>query len=286
VDFKLLWCKEWDQWFEIEVTTTETNYLMKSVTAYTLGVYELSQINLFDVEINTEDDIARSDYVRPTKIYDNIHPESSLLHRLLSKAPHYKIHHVDTSIANLQRSFSFDNTSIVDAFNSVAEEIGCIFMYTVSSGNDGKIERRISVYDLQQTCLDCGYRGDFTEECPKCGGTNISDGYGENTNIFISSENLTDEINYQSNTGDVKNCFRLTAGDDLMTSVIMSCNPAGSNYIWNIPEYQRREMSQELRDKLSLYYGSSLDKVIGRKCLATVSLYVAKHNHRLYDGSR
>jgi hypothetical protein len=46
-------------------------------------------------------------------------------------------------------------------------------------------------------------------------------------------------------------------------------------------------MSIPLREKLAMYYGEgSLDKVIGRKCLATVSLFVAKHNHKIYDGSK
>ena len=45
-------------------------------------------------------------------------------------------------------------------------------------------------------------------------------------------------------------------------------------------------MSRPLRNKLSLYYGEdSLDKVIGRKCLSTVTIFVATHNHKIYDGT-
>lgn len=46
-------------------------------------------------------------------------------------------------------------------------------------------------------------------------------------------------------------------------------------------------MSKPLRTKLALYYGEdSLDIVLGRKCLATVTLYVATHNHKIYDGTK
>ena len=74
--------------------------------------------------------------------------------------------------------------------------------------------------------------------------------------------------------------FNVLKDDDYVDS------PTEKRLLNELIESVSSNMSKELRDKLSLYYGSSLDKVIGRKCLATVSLYVAKHNHRLYDGSK
>lgn len=68
-DFKLVWCREWDVWFEIYVTTLDENSVSKSVRCVSLGEAELSEINLYDIEINTEDDISRDDYV-PTVLYD------------------------------------------------------------------------------------------------------------------------------------------------------------------------------------------------------------------------
>ena len=252
-DFKLVWCKEWDKWFSIEVKITESNSTIKNITATSLGEAELSQIMLYDIEINTEDDIARDDYTDPTVLYHPSKPDCSLLHRILSKTPHYSILHVDDNIANLQRSFSFNNTSIQDAFSEVAEEIGCLFIYNSNSDSDGKISRTISVYDLEQTCLDCGYRGEFTDICPECGSSNIHNGYGKDTTVFVSTENLTDEITYETDTASNKNCFKLTAGDDLMTAAVRSCNPTAGGYIWYITEESREDMSQELSDRLSEY---------------------------------
>jgi hypothetical protein len=46
-------------------------------------------------------------------------------------------------------------------------------------------------------------------------------------------------------------------------------------------------MSRTMRDKLALYYGrDNLDIIIGRKCFATITMFVAKHNHKIYDGTR
>ena len=53
----------------------------------------------------------------------------------------------------------------------------------------------------------------------------------------------------------MKNCFRLVAGDDLMTATIANCNPNGSSYLWYISEATRRDMSGELRAKLDAYDG-------------------------------
>lgn len=274
VDFKLVWCKEWDKWFSISVNTQESSSVMKSITATSLGEAELSQILLHDIEINTEDDIDRDDYDEnfPTILYRPDRPDASLLHRLMEKAPHYSIGHVDSTIAKLQRTFSFDGDSIKDAFDAVAEEIGCLFVYPSGSTDKGTPSRTVEVYDLERTCLDCGYRGEFDGNCPECNSSNINEGYGQDTTIFVSTENLTDEVSYETDTGSVKNCFRLTAGDDLMTATVRLCNPSGGGYIWCITDDTKEDMSDELVAKLNSYdelcqhyneeAGSSIDATI------------------------
>ncbi len=252
VDFKLVWCKEWDVWFEIYVTTEDENSVVKSVKCVSLGEAELSQINLYDIEINTEDDISRDDYV-PTVLYNEDNKEGSLLHRIMEKAPHYSMSHVDSGVAKLQRTFTFNNKSIHDAFNDIAEELDCLFAYNSGTDDNGKIERSISVYDLESRCVDCGYRGDFDGKCPKCGGDNILSGYGKDTAVFVSSDNLAENISFKTDTDSVKNCFRLEGGDDLMTAAIVSCNPNGSRYLWYISDDVKSDMSDELVKKLNAY---------------------------------
>lgn len=253
-DFQILWCKEWNLWFEIYVTIDEENSLTKKVTAKSLGVAELSQVNLYNVEINTEDDIAREDYDanNPTVFYNKSNPEISMLDRLLEKAPHYQVKFVDLSLAPKQYSFSFDSTSIYDAFQKIAEEVNCLFDIEVKTNSANEIERTVSVYDLEAYCLDCGYRGEFIDTCPECGSKNVNNGYGEDTSIFITTDNLADNIEYSTNVDSVKNCFRLTGGDDLMTATIANCNPNG-NYIWYMSDELKSMMSPTLSDKITQY---------------------------------
>lgn len=253
-DFKLVWIPEWDMWYEITVEVNEKDENIKNVSGKTLGEAELSQIMLYGIEINTETDIAREDYKIPTTFYNPDHPEASLMDRLLTdKAPHYKIKHIDKSLMNLQRTFTFDDTSIYDALQEVSEELDCLFIFGCGSDENGKPERTISVYDLEANCIDCGNRDTFVHKCPKCGSTNIILGYGEYTNVFISRDNLADEITYSVDTDSVKNCMKLEAGDDLMTAAIRSCNPNGTDYIYYFPDETREEMSPELQEKLKSY---------------------------------
>ena len=258
-DFRLIYvpvldAPDFNPWYELHVTVDEYDETVKHCECFHIQETELSQLSLHNIEINTESDIDRDDYV-PTKIYDETNSEASLLNRLLKdKASHYSIHHVDGSIANLQRTFSWSDTDIKSAFDDIAEEVECLFVYGLSALDDGKIHRTISVYDLNDVCLDCGERGSFEDGiCTKCGSTNIRDGYGLDSGIFINAENFASEITYESNADDVKNCFRLEGGDDVMTDAIRNINPTRSQYIWYLNDDIRSDMSEELQSALSLY---------------------------------
>lgn len=283
-DFKLVWCREWDVWFEIYVSVQDENDTVKSVSCVSLGEAELSQINLYNIEINTETDIAREDY-SPTILYNEHKPSASLMHRIMEKAPHYSIKHIDSSIAKIQRTFSFGNISLYDAFQEIAEEINCIFVIDSGTNADGSINRSISIYDLESYCLDCGARDNFIEKCSKCGSENIKTGYGHDTNIFISKENLADDITFKTDTDSVKNCFRLEAGDDLMTATLINCNPNGSGYIWYISDEMKKDMSTELVSALSNYdeqydyYYNDYTSIIDNSALAAFyNLIIIKYN--------
>ena len=258
VDFKLVYCPEWDMWFEIKVELDETTETVKTVFCTQLGQAELSQIKVYNIQINNEDDPnwdTNSETYKSTILYDKDNTDISLLDRLLKdKAPHYSIADVDESIQRIPKTFSFDGISICDAFNEIAEEIGCLFVYNSNSTKGGKPSRTISVYDLQQKCNDCGHRGEFTDKCPKCGSTNIKYGYGEDTTIFVTSDELaTEGIQLVTDVDSVKNCFKLEAGDDDMTATIKHCNPNGTDYLWYFSDSVKEDMSDELVVKLEEY---------------------------------
>jgi len=389
-NLRLAYCPEFDAFYELNVEFTDATETVKAVTATSLGEAELSQIMVYGIEVNTEADIARDDYA-PTVLYNENDKSASLIDRLLYKAPHYRVGHVDDTIRNIQRTFTFDNKTVYDAFQEIAQEVGCLFRYDCrrnlkqeeneykdaryyteefsmlictlagrtytkintggaylaygywggytrpllvsenanavdyktsyngsilhadtsfrykngktfyASGNayamqgdhsstggfairlegtygsieeaasalldivyanptyipDNRIEnniiREVNVYDLWNTCMDCGNRGEFMEVCDECGSTNIREGYGKDTRIYVDKDNLADEIVFSTEVGKIKNCFRLTAGDDLMTAAIISCNPNGSQYLWYIPDYMQEDMSDALKERLNQY---------------------------------
>lgn len=284
-DFKLVYLTHWNRWYEIQVTNNEDTNIVKSITGTQAHQAELSQINLYEVEINTEGDLdvqaekfGRDDNIA-TKFYDPDNPSLSLLNRILAdKAPHYSIAHVDESLKNVQRMFTFDGTDILSALNEIAEEVDCLFVFGESDEDDGKMHRTISAYDLEDFCLTCGERGMYDDVCTNCGSSNIKKGYGKDTGIFVTRENLGESISYESNKDEVKNCFRLTAGDELMTAVVKSCNPNGSNYIWYLSDDMKEDMSAELREKLEQYDSDYENYQNNYEMTGVPSTYISSYN--------
>lgn len=249
---RLVWLKELNLWFQIRVDLQESSATTKTVQGVSLGHSELGQIILRKIELNTEEDISRVDYLTPSVLYDEDNKKASILHRLFEKAPHYKISHVDASIKDLIRQFSFNEKSLYDSLQEIAEEVECLFLFPVTSYGS-KIIREVKVYDLKRSCNDCGHRFDSDGSCPKCGSENVKEGYGEDTNIFVSSENLAENLTKTPDSDSVKNCFKLVAGDDLMTATIQNCLPSGDGYLWYFPEDLLEDVSDELREKINLY---------------------------------
>lgn len=306
----------------------------KSITAMSAGILELSQ-TLISMEVNTEADILREDYVEPTLFYNPEKPEASLLNRILYKLPQWSIGHVDYQLQFLQRTFSVADTSVWDFLSGdVATQFECLFVID-------SIHKTINAYDLLVWCDICKTRQDFyfsndkdhamitcqnsssspipmTEyaygngtkrdfslsntpfvdathpdtvqvyknnvlvtsgytyhtqggvkvvtfsTAPKKGETisfkytimHTTQGlqyYGEDTTILIDKENLTNEIQLSVQSDQIKNTFRLSGGDDLMTATIRSLNPNGSDYITKFNQYDYDDMPQELVTKLEQY---------------------------------
>ncbi len=288
-DLKLLWVKELDVYFEIYVTTEDSSSIKKTVTGTSLCEAELSQIKLYQTEINTEDDISRENY-EVTTFYNMDNPDASLLNRILSKAANYKIRHVDASLSKIQRSFSVDNESIYHFLvGECAEQFHCIFYF------DSR-DRSISVYDLYAVCQnkDCGHSndiadfthtdeyGNLTYTCPECHGTNIRH-YGEDTGIFIDRENLTDSVHFTTDTESVKNCFKLSAGDEIITAAARLLNMNGTDYIYCITNEQKADMPAELAEKINQYdllydsYKDEYQKLIDEIYESSKKVYYYRH---------
>lgn len=289
-DLKVVYIPEFKEKFEISVQKTISNTKTKAITGTALAEAELSQILLRNIEINTEldiendkydtnfrtvfyrdiDDINNEKYIeiwdsdkkytvykedgsinaeKTIELRRGILYSSSLLHRLLDKAVNYSIGHVDESLKNLNliKSFSISNQYIYNELvGEISEEYGVLFKFD-------SINRTVSAYDLYNTCYDCGYRDDFTEECPKCGSRDIGGQYGISTPILVSAENLATQLTKTGDSGSVKTYFKVEGGDDLINSVIAAINPTGNAYIFYLPDYMLEEMPEGMRNRLDSY---------------------------------
>lgn len=275
-DLRLVYIKELNEYFEINVAFTDQDHLIKTITAKSLCEAELSQTMLYGIEINTEIDIEREDY-KVAKFWTNstdpqsAEYKSTILYRVLEKVPAYKVKHVDPTLVDLQRVFKIDNKSVYDwLVNDCATEFNCLVKFDST-------DRTISFYDLYTTCPVCHHRGLFNDVCPHviteddikkygvngymsngktvgevCGNTELGY-YGEDTTILVSTENLTDEIKYDTNIDSVKNSFRLEAGDDDMTAALVNINPNGSQYIYNYSPESLKDMPPELVTAIQEY---------------------------------
>lgn len=243
---RCVWLKEFNEWFQIDVTENDNGEITKEIVGTSLCEAELGQV-LITAEINTEDDISREDYLNPTVFYKPSNTGESLLHRLTKKVPHYSIAYVDSSLWDIQRTFSISETSLYDVLTSeIAEEIGCLFIFN-------SFDRTISVYDLKSNCNGCGYRGDYNDVCPECGSTNLNYGYGRDTTIFVDSETLGQDISLVGKQDEVKNYFKISGGDDDINTAIAACNPNGTQYIYHFSDRDREDMSDGLVEKLESY---------------------------------
>ncbi len=264
ISFKYIYIPSHNEYYKIDVTLDQDNKTVKHITGTSAGEFELSQRKILSLEINTASDLTYYEQKNPdtgeyeeipspentktTKLYDPDDTHKSLLHRVIAdRAPDWSIGYVDETVANKERMFSVSNQTIYDFLTStVATELDILFKFD-------SVNRVISVYDLLNYCEDCGERGDFTDKCDKCGGTNIRRGYGEDSHIFISASNYANKITVDGDEGNVKNCFRVIGGDDLMTATVKNCNPAGSEYIYKFSEADYDDMPDELVQKLKDY---------------------------------
>ena len=264
-DYHIIYLPEYGEYFDMHVTLNEQAGTYKTVTCRSLAEAELMQVKLYDLEVNLETDRMREDYdpdypallCRDLSGYEkgskeyNTWKNRSLLHRVLDKAPNYEIGEVDTSLKDLKSWYEFhlSDTDIYSALTGeIAEAYQCLFRFEIT--RDGR--RLVHVHDLCNTCR-CGYRGDFHDVCPKCGGREFSGAYGRDTTILVSKDNLAASASIESNKDRLKNCFRVSGGDDIMTAAVAACNPDGSNYFWDFSREMLETMPGGLRDKLEQY---------------------------------
>lgn len=263
----------------------------KSCTAYSLE-YTLSTKFLEDFYINTGKvdslevlNADNPDNIIPIVLYDPNNTKLSLLHLALEKAYGWKIGHVDASLQKLSRQFEVERESIYDfLMNEVCKKFNCYIVFDT-------INNTINVYaeSLTSKFIGDGATNTFTISPPFAQiGTVSVDGYKTTrweynsttgalmledtpesgvhievvdgalteweTDVFISFDNLAQQIDINYSSEDIKTVLTVTYGDDLN---IRETN-MGLPYLTDISYFYTVEwMGQDLYDAYTAYMQKS-----------------------------
>ena len=202
-------------WYEIHVETNiEQTGISKSITATSLEC-KLCDKRLIDFECNAGE-ILYDDYVR-TIFYDPTNPKGSLLHRILNVTPNWHVGHVDDSLASMQRTFDVDDTDVYSFLTGeVSEAFNCLFIFDT-------FNETVNAYDL--------------------------DKYGTDTDIFVSMDNLAQNMTETIDQNSIITCYRVNGGDGVYINEV---NPNGTNKLYNF-EYYLPQMSSDIQTKVIAY---------------------------------
>lgn len=263
----------------------------KSCTAYSLE-YTLSQKYINDFYVNTGEvnslevlNAADPDNIVPITLYNTSNPKLSLLHLMLEKTYGWKIGHVDLSLRTLRRQFEIDRISIYDfIMNEICEKFNCYAVFDT-------INNTINLYaeSLTSRFIGDGTTNSFTISPPfRQVGTVSIDGYKTTrwsynastgtlvledapyagahievvdgaltdweTDVFISFDNLAQEVNVEYDADSIKTVLTVTYGDD---GDIREAN-LGLPYITDLSFYHHEDwMGKDLYEAYNKYLQKS-----------------------------
>lgn len=263
----------------------------KSCTAYSLE-YTLAQkyLSNFYINMGTAESIevinaASEKDIVPITLYNPANPKLSLLHLVLEEIYGWKIGHVDPALRTLSRQFEIDRESVYDfLMNEICEKFNCYIVFDT-------INNTINIYaeSLTYKFIGDGETNVFTISPPFAQiGTVSVDGYKTTkweyqastgtlvmedapefgahievvdgalteweTDVFVSFDNLAQEVNINYNSDDIKTKLTVTYGDDYD---IREVN-LGLPYLTDISYYYTVDwMGQDLYDAYTKYMQKS-----------------------------
>ena len=260
---------------------------VKNVTAYSLE-YTLAQkyLNNFIVNTGTIDSIEvinaeNPNDITPVSLYNPQNPNLSLLHLVLGHVYGWSIGHVDTSLQSLGRQFEVERESVYDfLINEVCEKFNCYIVFDTQNNTiniyaenltakflgDGStnIFTIYPAFSAVETVSIDGYKttkwnyntttGQLTlEDAPDFGQViEVIDGDFTKweTDVFVSFDNLSQEINVSYDADSIKTKLEISYGDD---GDIREAN-LGMPYLLDLSYYHTVDwMGQDLYDAYNAY---------------------------------
>lgn len=192
----------------VEINSEGTELESKTVNAKS---YEclLAQKYLESFVIN----MGTTESIDGVQFFNLADKSKSLLHLVLEKCPDWNIGHIDIGLETMQRSFEVTRQDVYSfLMQDVATAFECIFIFDT-------LNNLINVYKENNV--------------------------GEDTDIYISYNNLLKNANATLNTDDIKTCLTLTGSDDLNVREVNM----GYDRIYNFEYYNSTNyMSENLYD--------------------------------------
>lgn len=260
---------------------------IKSCTAYSLE-YTLSQKYLTNFYVNTGEvdsvEVINANpptNIVPVTLYNPSNPKLSLLHLILEKVYGWRIGHIDESLKTLSRQFEVDRESVYDfIMNEICEKFNCYAVFDTFNNTinlyaesltskfigDGLTNTFIISPPFAQvgTVSIDGYKTTkwkyiastgvlILEDIPESGAhIEVVDGALEQweTDVFVTFDNLSQEINVSYDADSIKTVLTVTYGDD---EDIREAN-LGLPYLTDLSYYYTVDwMGQDLYDAYTRY---------------------------------
>ena len=210
-------------------------YYIKAYTDSEHYTYEQIQIKDATEYWTYFDDGANAGIQLYVKNYPNVQflnediEELSLLHNIFQKIPEWKIGYVDPKLKLKERTFNEDRIAVYDfLMNNVQDAFDCVVEWDTTNNLVNfyeEAEDGINEDDTVQTRFE--------------------------TDVYISRENLANEIKINYSTDDIKTKLKVSAGTEDLD--VRDIN-LGSNYIMNLDYYHNLEwMDQELFEAYQNY---------------------------------
>lgn len=195
-------------------------YYYKNYTGTDKYVYERQEV-VNEEEYNNYYNGTTVEKTLYVKAYPNVRfywptkPGLSLLHLVFAKIPNWTIGDVDASLQRKERKFSEDRVAVYDfLMNKVADTIKCVIEWDT-------LNNRVNFYEEAED----GITEDNTVQ------TRFD------TDIYITRDNLANDINISYSSDDIKTKLKVTGSDDLN---IREVN-LGKNHIINLDFYHNSD---------------------------------------------
>lgn len=162
------------------------------------------------------------------QFYDPYTPELSLLHLIFENIPEWKIGHVDATLWHKERKFEQERIAVYDFLvNDVSDVFGSVVEWDT-------LTNTVNFYEE----ADDGITDNGTVQSRF------------ETDVFISKDNLANEINIKYSTDNIKTRLKVSGADGLD---IREVN-LGQNYIMNLDYYHNEDwMEQDLVEAYQRY---------------------------------